>query len=121
MFVLKRPSNKKIITYFIIIFSMVSSGIFLFYYDRQLTSKNPLPIFLPVREDIAAPEAALKIDQIASGTEAKIDNSNGQDEVLIIDSTILKSKKYQALKDNSILSIDSKIKVGKKNPFEPYK
>jgi len=109
MFVLKRPTTKKIIIFFGIIFAMVAGTIFMLYHNQRLTIKNSSIISQKQSDNIA--------DDIA---EPKISSTTDQNKALIIDTAIFKNRKYQEMNDNSVLLVD-KIKAGKRNPFEPYK
>ncbi|MFH1233179.1 MAG: hypothetical protein V1649_00820 [Patescibacteria group bacterium] len=112
MLALKRLSEKKVITYFVIIFTMASGIIFLFYQNHQLAVKKSSPIINII-------PAIPVTDQIATSTE--IDNSKNKEETSAIDTAIFKNPKYQAMKDNSVLLINNKETVGKRNPFEQWK
>lgn len=105
----KRLSKRKAITYFIIVFTMAIGIIFFIYQNHQLTTIKPSQIA----------ETIPVIDQTATTTE--INNRDNQEKPSAIDTAILESPKYQALKNNSVLLINNKEKTGKKNPFEPWK
>lgn len=95
---LKKIFAKKNIIYFIIFF-IVLGIIFLFYQKYKSTTASKTG---SIAEQIAIPKQIKEEDSL-------------------FDTTILKSAKYQILSDNSVLLINKKEDVGKRDPFEKYK
>ncbi|MFH1232415.1 MAG: hypothetical protein V1651_00940 [Patescibacteria group bacterium] len=95
---IKKVVDKKNIIYFII-FIIVLGIIFLFYqkYKPMIASKTG-----SIAEQITIPKQT-------------------KEEISIFDTTVLKSAKYQILSDNSVLLINKKEDIGKRDPFEKYK
>lgn len=96
--------NKKNIIYFIIIAIIAISTIFLFYKKDWLMTKFKIA---PAVEQTATLIKPIEV----------IDNK----EELMVDIDVLKSQKYQILRDNSVLLIEKKEDLGRRNPFERYK
>lgn len=96
--------NKKNIIYFIIIAIIAISAIFLFYKKDWLITK------FNIISGVEQTATLIKSIEVIDNKEELMDNVD-----------VLKSQKYQILRDNSVLLIEKKEDLGRRNPFEKYK
>lgn len=120
----KKINPKKLAINFFIIAVMLSGTGFLIYKNHQLTSKNEAPFVDMPAAEIEEP-SSLQSDALVSNSDGgggATTTATSSAPVKInkdLDTSVLSSEKFKALKDNSVTDAKN-IETGRRNPFEPY-